>query len=267
MDADRPAPVHDARVLGDLIDRERRTGAAALRALAGGADRTYDYRNLCATAHRAGNFLRHLGVRGGAAAAADPARGTVAVVPDPAPEVLLTFLGAAAVGGATRFGPPDGEGARVVVVPVATVEGYDLPSGTKPVAYGGDPGDPSVEHWEAQVWSENPAAPPANVAPDDPVLRADRAYTHADLLAGARAVVDRLDLDPGDAVAVRSSLGDPRTVAAGVVAPLLVGGVVVLPGRGRGKGPGAEERARVSADAAVGGGPEPETISLDDVPL
>lgn len=254
MDGDPPMPARDARTLGDLVARERRTGATALRALAGDPDRTYGYRNLCTTAHKAGNFLRHLGVRGGAA---DVARRTVAVAPDPAPEPLLTFLGAAGLGAVTRFGtrPADDRGARVVVVPVGEAGEHDPPPGTKLVAYGGDPSDPAVEHWEEQVWSENPAAPAAGVDPDDAALAADRTYTHAELLAGARTAVDRLDLSPGDGVAVRSSLADPGTVAAGVVAPLLVGGVVVLPD------------GAVRADAAVGEGPEPRAIDPADVPL
>lgn len=253
MDATRPPAARDARVLGDLVARDRRTDATALRALGGERDRSYDYRNLCTTAHKAANFLRHLGVRGGAAAT-DPGRGTVAVAPDPAPEPLLTVLGTAALGGVARFDPRSDAAARAVVVHVDDVERHDPPPGTKLVAYGGDPADPSVEHWEEGVWSENPAAPPAAVDPGDPVLGADRTYTHAELLAAARTVVDRLSLAPGDEVAVRSSLADPRTVAAGVVAPLLVGGAVVLPADG------------FVGDAAVGDGPEPRTVAPGDVP-
>lgn len=280
-----PPPARDARVVGDLTDRERRAPGPAVRSFAGGSERTVSYRDCVTTAARAGNFLRHLGVRGGRTAGDGPddraARGngegngadgdddgdgddgdgersprTVAVAPDPAPEPILTLLGAAAIGAVVRFGA-DATRARALLVHVDDEGRCDPPPGTRLAVYGGEPSRPGTAHWEAEVWSENPAVPPAGVEPDDPALAtgAGRRYTHADLLSAARTAADRLGLGPGDAAALRAPLSDPRAVAAGVLAPLLVGGVVVLPD-------GGERRA----DVAVGRGPEPGAVPLADLP-
>lgn len=263
MTADRPRPARAARTVGDLVARERRAGAPALRSFAAGDERTLRYRDCVTTAAKAGNVLRHLGVRGrgavDAAPAPDdrtdaPAPWLVAVAPDLRPEPLLAFLGAAAVGAVVRV-DPDAGAVRVCVVSADEQGAYGSPPGTTLVVYGGDPAASGTVHWESEVWSENPATPPVDVGPDDPAVVADRHHTHAELLAAARTVVDRLDLAPGDGVALRASLADPRAVAAGVLAPLLAGGVVVLPD--------GEPRAGV----AVGDGPEPTSLSPDDVSL
>ncbi|MFC7137130.1 hypothetical protein ACFQRB_13100 [Halobaculum litoreum] len=114
------------------------------------------------------------------------------------------------------------------------------------------------------MWSENPAFPPTFHDPADPVLRdpdADRTYSHAELLDGARDAAATLELDADSRVAVRAPLTDPRTVAAGVLAPLLVGGAVALP----------EGDAPLDATAAVvgtdGTAAEERTLSVDAVSL
>ncbi|MFB6301804.1 MAG: acetyl-CoA synthetase [Haloferacaceae archaeon] len=263
MTADRPLPARDARVLGDLVARERRAARPAIRSYTGARERTVSYRDCVTTAAKAGNLLRHLGVRGGDAVdgTGEVGAGTggrsprlVAIAPDPVPEPILAFLGAATVGGVARFDPRATD-ARALVVSAADEDRYEPSPGTNVVVYGGEPADPGTAHWESDVWSENPAVPPAGVDPPDPVLGADRTYTHAELLAAARTAVDRLDVAPGDAIAVRASLADPRAVVAGVLAPLLAGGVVVLP----------DDEPR--AGAGVGEGPEPRTAVLDDVSL
>ncbi|MFB6079978.1 MAG: acetyl-CoA synthetase [Haloferacaceae archaeon] len=263
MSPDAPAPARDARLLGDLLARERRADGPAIRSFAGGAERTVSYRDCATVAARAGNFLRHLGVRGvgvGPAPAADGRRDgrrpwLVAVAPDPSPAPIRTFLGAATIGAVTRFSSNADGKARALVVHADEGRRVDPPPGTKLVVYGGQPSRPGAERWEEGVWSENPATPPTTVEPGDPAVVGDRTHTHADLLSAARATADRLDLAAGDAVALRASLADPRVVAAGVLAPLVAGGVVVLPD--------GEARARV----AVGRGPEPAVVAPEDVPL
>jgi hypothetical protein len=252
-----PVPARDADVLGDLVARERRTAGPALRAFpADGPDRTYSYRDLCTTAWKAGNFLRYLGVRGAreTTGADDPGR-VVAVAPDPLPEPVATFLGAALLGAVTRFEPRDDGSARATVVHAADEGSYDPPPGSKLAVYGGEPSRADVAHWEGQVWSENPRVHPAAVEPDDAALLVDDRHAHDDLLAAGRDVADRLSLAAGDRVSVRATLADPRTVVAGVLAPLLAGATVVLP----------DEAAR--GDVALGEGPEPTTLSPDDVAL
>jgi hypothetical protein len=232
-------------VLGDVVARERRSERRALRTAGG---RRYSYHDFCTTSYKAGNFLRYLGVRAG---------DVVGIEPDPLPEPLLTFFGAAQLGAVTRF-DPDGaaESGRALVVPVAREADFSPPPGQKLAVYGGSPDGVDVAHWEQEVWSENPAFPPTDVAPEDPVLRdGERTASHADLLGAAASVVAEAGVESGTEVAVRGSLSDPAVVAAGVVAPLLAGGVVVFP---------TDEEV---CDVGVGAGPEPVTVAPDDVSL
>ncbi|SEO85742.1 hypothetical protein SAMN04487948_1065 [Halogranum amylolyticum] len=204
--------------LGDLVARDRRSSALALRVPS--LERDYSYHDFCTTAWKAGNFLSFLGVRGG---------GRVAIEPDPLPEPLLTFFGAALHGATTAFDPSDGDVRAVVVPQRRESEFADVP-GTKRVVYGGPPTDPGVSHWEKEVWSENPAFPPTDVDPATAALAAgDDEYSHRELLRAADHVVDDLDLTADDEVVVRSSLAEPGVVAAGVLAPLSVGSTVVFP--------------------------------------
>ncbi|MFB6124259.1 MAG: acetyl-CoA synthetase [Haloferacaceae archaeon] len=231
-------------VVGDIVARERRSDRPALRVAARG--RQYSYRDLCTTSWKAGNVLRYLGVHGG---------DRVDVAPVPSPQPLFTFFGSALLGAVAAFdelGP-----GSVVVVPADREPEFDLPPGSDLVVFGDDPADPAVTHWEGTVWSENPAFPPVTVAPSSPALRTSTdAYTHRDLLDAAGRVADAAGLDDSSSVAVRASLSDPRTLVAGVLAPLSVGGNVVLPD------------GAASADVAVTDGapvPEPEAFSLDRV--
>jgi len=236
-------------LVGDLVARERRSERRALHAAA--LDRTYSYFDLCNTAYKAGNVLSHVGVREG---------DRVVVDPGPHPQPIFTFLGAALLGAVTEFSSdidPECD-ARAVVVPVEREGAFDLPGGSKLVAFGGDPDRPGTTHWEQEVWSENPAFPPTFHDPADPVIRdpdADRTYSHADLLAAARDAADALDLDTDSRVAVRSSVSDPRTVAAGVLAPLVTGGAIVLPT--------GDDAVDATPAVVAGDGSVPEERALD----
>ncbi|MWG35635.1 hypothetical protein [Halomarina oriensis] len=208
-------------VLGDLVARPRRSDDRAL--VVPSLGRTYDYRRFCTTAWKVGNFLRHLGVRSG--------RG-VALVGVDAPEPVLSFYGAALLGAPVTFDPPTDEpvDARALVVPFDRVEEYEAPPGTQRVAFGDAPDDPTVAYFERDVWSENPTEPPDRVAPRDVLLRTDDgAYSHATVLDAAGRVVDEWGLTASDTVAVRAPFSRPGTVAAGLVAPLLAGGSILLP--------------------------------------
>jgi hypothetical protein len=205
-------------VLGDAIGRDRRSSDPALRTPA--VDRNYDYRRFCTNAWKVGNFLRHHGVRGGA---------TVGIADDPLPEPVLTFYGAALLGGIVKFAPSVDTSPRALVVPETEVDSYDPEPGTKVISYGNRHDDPSVAYFERDVWSENPTQPPDRIAPTDPLVWADgQIYTHGDVLTAAERVVENASLERGDEVAVRSSFADPGVVAAGLVAPIVAGGTVVL---------------------------------------
>ena len=209
----------NARVLGDLVARERRSDDPALRAVS--ANRSYTYREFCTTAYKAGNFLRYLGVGRGH---------LIEVEPDLGPEPVLTFAGATLLGAATRFEPVCDGGARASIVPADREGEFDPPPGCKLAVYGGPPERPDVAHWEKEVWSENPAFPPTEVDPDaDALVGPEGAYTHADLLDAGRRVAGAYGIREETTVAVRDSLSDPGVVAAGIVAPLLAGGTIVFP--------------------------------------
>ncbi|MEY7848352.1 hypothetical protein AB7C87_04020 [Natrarchaeobius sp. A-rgal3] len=208
----------------DLLARERRDDRTALIDATG---RSFDVHWLCTTSWKAGNFLRHAGVREGV---------TVGVVGE-GPLALLAFLGTTLLEGRTRFDPPadlagDDE-FRALVAPVEDIESgrYDLPRGAQRVGYGDSPDEPGVHHFDAGLWSENPSFPPLSIDPDTEILTdGDRTVSHGDVLEAARAVVDEVGLETGDRVVIRESLTDPRVVTAGVIAPLLADGVVVLTG-------------------------------------
>jgi hypothetical protein len=232
-------------VLGDLIARDRRSDAPALRHAPSG--RAYDYRRFCTTAWKVGNFLRNEGVRGGM---------SVAVAADPVPEAVLTLYGAGSLGAGVAFGAGAAD-AKALVAPADAVEEMAAGPSTRRIAYGDEPADPSVAYFERDVWSENPTQPPDRVAPGDPLLRTDDGtITHGAALAAARAVVEARGLGAGSVVVVRAPLAHPGTVVAGLVAPVLAGGVVLLAG----------DDADATADLAVttGDGHEPR-VHPDEV--
>jgi hypothetical protein len=208
--------MHDAgpRVLGDLLARERRSNRPALRE----GSHELDYRRFITTAWKAGNYLRHLGVRKGS---------TVGIVGG-GPPAVLSLLGAAALGATARIDPATGTETDVLVAPTERLSAFDAPARSNRVGYGTEPDDPAVSYFERDVWSENPVEPPEHVPPEAPVLVGEFGKrSHADVFDTANGVADELSAD--DAVAVRVPLSDPWVVAAGVVAPLSVGACVLLP--------------------------------------
>ena len=237
-------------VVGDLLARDRRSDRPALAI----GDRERSYHELITNAYKAGNVLRFHGVGEGR---------TVAVAPVPDLPPLLAFLGAAQLGAATRFDPAAGAdaGDRLLLVPAAEQAAYDPAPGTKLAVFGGEAADAETIDWAESVWSENPAFPPTEIDPETPLLvDGDRTVSHADALAAAAEVADRRGLDADSRVVLRASLAEPGAVVAGVLAPLLVGGCVVL---------AAPEDDDVHGDLAVasGGAPEPARIAPEDLPL
>jgi hypothetical protein len=227
-------------VLGDLVARDRRTDEPLVR-FDEGPSGYYTAHTFCTDAWKTASLFRYNGVS---------ADRTVAIADDPSPPALLSLFGAALLGATVRFDPPAGTDARLVVVPAGTVEQWDLPPGSKAVAYGGESDDPTVVGFERGIWSENPTMPPDEVATDAEVLAtADATYTHADLLSATDRVVRDEGLTDGDSVAVRAPLSDPGTVVAGVLAPLFVGGEVRL---------GADAPGTVTV--GDGSGPEPRHV-------
>ena len=241
----------------DLLTRDRRDDRTALVDATG---REYDRHWLCTTAWKSGNFLRHAGVRKDV---------TVGVVGEN-PLAVLAFFGTTLLEGTTRFDPPTDltaqEDFRALVAPVETLENgpYELPRGSQRVGYGAKPNEPDIHHFDAGVWSENPAFPPLDIDPGTAILTdGDRTVTHEAVLEAAAAVVEEYGLETDDRVVVRAPLSDIRAVVAGVIAPMLADGVVVLSGDNEGES--ADERGAyaVSSESV----PEPRRIDLEDVEL
>jgi hypothetical protein len=214
---------------------------------AAGRSAPYSYREFATNCFKAGNLLGHYGVHPGATV-------TVAVGPKEAPgdsgaddgetsdggtgddaigflgaaEPLLAILGGASIGATVDVTPAEPVESRALVAPAW--RSSETAPRCSTLAYGGPPEDPAVAHFEAELWSENPTAPPEHVDPEDPALRADgESYTHATLLAVAGDVVAEHGLDDTSQVMLSASLTDPGALVAGVLAPLSVGATVVLP--------------------------------------
>ncbi|MWV39683.1 hypothetical protein [Natrialba sp. INN-245] len=206
----------------DLLARDRRDERTVLIDATG---RSFDAHWFCTTSWKAGNFLRHAGVREGV---------TVGVVGE-GPLALFAFLGTTLLEGRTRFGPPtdlaDDDEFRALVAPVDDLESdrYDLPRGAQRVGYGDAPDEPGIHHFDAGLWSENPSFPPLSIDPDTEILTdGNRTVSHGDVLAAARTIVQEYGIGAGDRVVIHESLTDPRVVTAGVIAPLLADSVIVL---------------------------------------
>jgi hypothetical protein len=259
-----------ARVLGDVVARDRRSDEVALRV--GATGREFSYRDFCTTAWKAGHALSHCGVHAGSRVALDP---------NPAPQPLLTLFGAACLGARVTF--DTAAASRAVLVPAGREGDVAGRPDRKVVVYGDAPEDPGVVHWERTVWSENPVQPPGERDPEEAVLDGEEprssgsgmasddgaeprfasnrtrsddtdtaTYTHHEVLTAAARVVDAAGIGAETAVALRAPLTDPRAVVAGVVAPLVAGGTVALPD------------GETDADVVVG---DDGAVRLADVPL
>ena len=238
-------------LVGDLLARDRRSRDAAL-VTPDGRERTYH--DLITNGYKAANVLRYLGVRTGA---------TVAVDPTPGFHTTLAFLGAAAVGAPVRFDPKAGieAGDRVVLVPVAAAIALDPAPGTKLAAFGGPPERPETTHWEQELWSENPGMPPSDVDPNDAaVLGANGQFSHRDLCSVAAAAVEAAEMTAEKRVVLRRPLSDAPALAAGLVAPLSVGGVAVLAPPSRDEGLDGEPRGDVAVAPSDTDVPEPRQL-------
>lgn len=190
------------------------------------------HREFATNAWKAGNLLRHYGVRPGSRVAlvvgpkepdswTDPGR--LGSAPDP----LFGLLGGAAAGATVGVTPDPPVEARALVAPAPWLDRYEVSPGCSVLAYGGPPERAEVAHFERERWSENPTEPPGTVEADDPVLRVDgREYSHAELLDTAQGSVREYALEAGDTVAVDAPLSDAGAVVAGVIAPLVVGATV-----------------------------------------
>jgi len=231
----------DATVIGDLLAPSRRSDDSAYR-VAGDQARSRAYDSICTSAWKAANLLRLYGVHEGAVVGIVDAPKhpdfEPGVLPPrtgatPLSEVVCTFLGAASLGATVRFDPPRDHVLDALVGPADWMDAYEPGAACSTIAYGGPPEDPDVVHFESEVWSETPIAPPESIEPDATALATgEDTFDHRTLLAAGTDFVDRHDLTPGDSVVLASSLSEPGAVVGGILAPLLAGGTIQVGGDG-----------------------------------
>ena len=155
-----------AATVAAICARSRRSGSAALRT----SDRTVSYHTLITDSYRAGNALRYLGVDIGDEVAVDTA--------DPLRAIPI-LLGAAQLGAVCAIGA-GGVGATVAILqaPVPDSVSHD-----RVAVYGAPPSRSTAVHWEATMWSENPAIHPVAVQREWPVLTdGECTWTHAEVM-------------------------------------------------------------------------------------
>ncbi|OVE84408.1 hypothetical protein [Natronolimnobius baerhuensis] len=250
-----------AATVDELFTRERRERWGDRTTLVDATGREYDHHWLCTTAWKAGNFLRHSGVRNGV---------TVGVV-GTGPLALLAFFGATLLEARTRFDPPTDlagdDSFRALVAPVEDLESgtYDLPVGAQRIGYGDKPEQPDIHNFNGGLWSENPSFPPVSIDPETALVTdGQRSVSHSEAIAAAQHVIDDNSLERGDRIVVRTPLSDCRTVVAGVLAPLLAEGTIVL---GADDADELGKYAVTTSDGDVASVPEAEHIVLEDISL
>ena len=194
----------------------------------------YSYDEFGTNGWKAGNLFRHYGVRAGATMAVvvgpnDPVEGSTAGLPD-TPQPLLALLGGVGLGATVSLDPATPVGGRALVAPDGWLDRYPVEPSCSQIAYGGPPEDPSVVHFEAESWSENPMQPPDTVAPADDAVTVDgETYAHETLVTATQQVVDEYDVTDEDAVALGVPVTDPGALVAGVLAPLATGATILVP--------------------------------------
>jgi len=203
------------------------------------ADRStpYSYDEFGTNSFKAGNLLGHYGVHpGGTVAVAvgpkeRPSDGAApAAIPDSA-DPLLALLGGVSIGATVDLTPEQPVDARALVR--ADWQEMAVEPQCSVLAYGGPPTDPSVTHFERELWSENPTEPPESVESDDQAVRIDsETFTHAQLLDVSRNIVESNGLDETSRVLLAAGLTEPGALVAGVLAPLVSGGMILFPGEG-----------------------------------
>lgn len=218
--------------LADIVAAGRDRDGAVLTAAERSAP--YTYGEFSTNAWKAGNILRHYGVRPDARLALvigpkDPDENDEPGYLGTAADPLLALLGGAALGTTVDVTPAQPVDARAIVLPNAWLDRYEVEPGCSRLAYGGPPGESGVAHFERELWSENPIEPPDPVQPGDTVLQVDgTTFTHEQLVDAGRAVADEYGLTAGDSVALDAPLTSAGAVAGGIVAPLVVGGTLLL---------------------------------------
>ncbi len=217
-------------VLGDLVHPERGTDELWIHR-SGPRSRSWSGEQFCVDAWKAGNLLRHYGIREGTTVGLFDGSDLESSDEAPNPQAIIALFGAWTLGASVAVDPASLDGLDALVGPADRLDGRELPPGCKAMGYGSRPEDPTVAHFEGERWSENPVQFPADVKSADPALQADGGeWTHAELLAAGRRVREAYGIESDDRVALLASLSDSGAIIAGILTPLLVGATITLDG-------------------------------------
>jgi hypothetical protein len=235
--------------LWELLSDENRGDAIACRL---GDERIYDYHRFLTTAWKAGNYLRHFGVREDV---------VVGITDHRIPEPLFAALGSWLLGGLVWFEPPLGADLRVLVCPASNIDSYDSAVGFSRIAYGGSTEDESIEHFEEGLWSQNPTIPPERPSPRTRAFTTgNRSYTQRCLLDAASRFSKDKDLEEGMDVVIRSSLTNPGTIVA-ILGTIHSTATLVLPPSGS----ESDADTATSGDVTIGEGPETNVVDTERI--
>jgi hypothetical protein len=198
-----PADPRD-RTVAALCARERRSADPAVQT----RERAVSYHTLITDTYRAGNALRYLGVDVGDRVAIDTTD-LLRAVP--------AILGAAQLGAVVAIGQAMADAAvGVLQAPLEAPAPYD-----RVAVYGAAPSTPTAIHWEATMWSENPAIHPVAVEEGWTVLTdGRRTWTHAEVMQRVQHA--------GPPTRVRGPITAGRRLIDDIIAPLAAGDRVRL---------------------------------------
>ena len=218
------------QTIADLVAEARERDATLFASVDDSVDHSYEA--VCTTAWKAGNLLRHYGVRPGDSVAvvvgpADPTEQDETGRLGDSPTPILAILGGMLAGASVTLDPVAAVEAKALVAPTAWLDDYTPGPGTKPIGYGGEVTEPTVAQFEREAWSENPVEPPVELDPTTTAIGGTEQYTHGDLLAEARRLVAETGLEAGDRLALAAPF-TPGSLVAGVLAPLSVGATIVI---------------------------------------
>jgi len=236
------------KTLDELLFQTDYDDATALRA-PGRGEQVYTYERLRETVCDTATLFDELGIDG---------IGRVAIAAHPTAHPVFAFYAAAVTGATTWVGAPQKVNAHVAVAPTDMVAEYTLPTDAARIGYGEKPADDDVLHFERAIWKAKGEEPDPDVLPGTKAITdGEWEYSHRNLLTAAKDVAERLDEDT--IVSMRADLSNPRAVAGGIVAPLLVGGTIRFP----------DTAAEPTGDVAITDdhAPEPRAIPVQSIPL
>lgn len=142
---------------------------------------------------------------------------------------LLAILGGMVVGSGITVPETRTVEAAVFAVPTALRREYEFAPGCSVLVYGQPPADPTVQQFEVARSSQNPVKPPETPDPDGTALAiGTHRLTFDEVASATSTLIERFEMDERTTIILAAPILDPRTILAGVIAPLAAGSMIVL---------------------------------------